>query len=135
MLVKSANERIRETRLHRRLRSSELAGMANISLAEVSLIERRMRAPKTDTLQRIAAALEVSTSYLLGEEDAPLELPQALSRQSLKIFLREAEVSAGEEAYLMRLRDLTSAPDSVRGWKNLLENLRLFVSAFSSRPG
>ena len=87
----TANERIKQIRSHRRLTSGELAAKAGVSKAEISLIERQMRSPKTDTLQKVAAALEVSTSYLLSELNADLPLEEALARESLQIYLREAK--------------------------------------------
>ena len=84
----TANERIKQIRSHRRLTSGELAAKAGVSKAEISLIERQMRSPKTDTLQKVAAALEVSTSYLLSELNADLPLEEALARESLQIYLR-----------------------------------------------
>jgi transcriptional regulator with XRE-family HTH domain len=117
------NQRIREIRRYRRLEGRELALSARLSPAEVSHVERKMRNPKTDTLQRIAAALEVNTGYLLGEEDADLPLPQALARQSLKVFLRLNRVTPQEETYVSRICLLDSAPETVKGWRDLLANV------------
>ena len=55
-----------------------------IALRGVATLEAKHRQCRTDTLQKIAAALEVSVSFLLGEEDDDLELPVALRRQALK---------------------------------------------------
>lgn len=118
-----ANVRIKNIREYRRLRSKELARMAGISPAALSLIEKKQRLPRIDTFQRIAAALEVSTSYLLGEEDAESALPRALASQSLKILLREADLSQEEQNYLGRVLGLDSAPQTVKGWRDLLTNV------------
>jgi len=117
------NQRIKEIRKYRRLEGRELAQRAGLSPSEVSHIERKMRNPKTDTLQRIAAALEVSTGYLLGEEDADLPLSRALARQSLKVFLRHNKVAPQEEVYVSRICALDSAPETIKGWKDLLANV------------
>lgn len=121
-----ANERIRQIREYRGLKSKELARLAGLSTSEVSLLESRMRTPKVDTLQRIAAALDVSTSYLLGEEDANLSLPEALARQSLKIFLRDNPISDADGAYLKAISLQGSAPKTVQGWKDLVLNLAIY---------
>jgi transcriptional regulator with XRE-family HTH domain len=97
--------------------------MAGLTPGEISHIERNMRAPRTDTLQRIAAALEVNTGYLLGEEDADLPLAQALARQSIKVFLRLHKVTPQEEAYISQICLLNSAPETVKGWRDLLANV------------
>jgi len=101
-----------------------LASMAGLSAGEISHIARNLRIPKTDTLQRIAKALDVTTSFLLGEdEDVNLPMPQALARQSLKVFLLHAEVSPTEREYVGRIQGRDSAPQTVRGWSDLLTNL------------
>lgn len=118
------NQRIKQIRLYRRLEGRALASMAGLSAGEISHIERNLRTPKTDTLQRIAKALDVTVSFLLGEdEDARLPLPQALARQSLKVFLLHSEVSEAERAYAVRIQIRDSAPQTVRGWSDLLRNL------------
>ena len=122
----TANERIKQIRTYRRLASCELAAKAGVSPAEVSLIERRMRRPKTETLQRIAAALEVSTSYLLSEINADLPLQEALAKESLQIYLRDAKVDASDARFLRELSEKLSAPQDVRGWQHLLENLLVY---------
>src|SRR5712692_7736982 len=106
------NQRIREVRRCRRLEGRELARMAGLSPSEISHVERKMRTPRIDTLQKIAAALDVPAGFLLGDEDADIPIPQALPRQSLKVFLRDNRVTPQEEAYLLRISSQNSAPDS-----------------------
>jgi len=99
------NQRIKQIRLYRRLEGRALASMAALSAGEISHIERNMRTPKTDTLQKIARALDVTTSFLLGEdEDTRLPLPQGLARQSAKVFLLHNEVSSEERACIQRIQ-------------------------------
>lgn len=129
----TVNERIKQIRTYRRLASRELATKAGISTAEVSLIETQMRRPKTETLQRIAAALEVSTSYLLSELNADLPTKEALARESLQIFLRDTKLSADEAKLLRDISEESSAPDNVRGWQNLTANLSVFRQSLQKR--
>jgi transcriptional regulator with XRE-family HTH domain len=118
------NQRIKEIRVYRRLEGRGLASMAGLSAGEISHIDRNLRTPKTDTLQRIARALDVTISFLLGEdEDAKLPLAQALACQSLKVFLLHTEVSPAERDYVGRIKMRDSAPQTVRGWSDLLRNL------------
>jgi transcriptional regulator with XRE-family HTH domain len=121
-----ANERIKQVRLHRKLTSGELATKAGVSAAEISLIESKMRSPKTETLQRIAAALEVTTSYLLGEVNSNLRLEAALAKESLQIFLRDASPTAPERQGLIDIAEKSSAPESVKGWRDLVANLSIY---------
>jgi transcriptional regulator with XRE-family HTH domain len=121
-----ANERIRQVRQHRKMKSAELAAKANISAAEISLIEKQMRRPKTETLQRIAAALDVSTSFLLSEINADVPIGTALARESFQIFLRDAKPTADEVRRLRELTEEPSAPQTVQGWRDLVTNLMIY---------
>lgn len=127
------NQRIKAIRQYRRLEGRKLADMAGLSAGEISHIERNLRTPKTDTLQKIAAALDVTTSFLLGEdEDASLPLPSGLARQSAKVFLLRNPVSTDQRAYVARISLLDSAPQTVRGWLDLLKNIEELVQFFES---
>jgi transcriptional regulator with XRE-family HTH domain len=130
----TANERIKLIRRYRRLASRELAAKAGISASEVSLIERQMRRPKTDTLQQIAAALEVSTSYLLSEVNADLPLQEALAKESLQIFLRDAKPEPDEAKLLREISEKPSAPQDVGGWRHLVTNLLVYRQVLKLRP-
>ena len=81
-----------------------------------------MRMPKVDTLQKLAAALEVTSSFLLGEEDSDVDIPEGLARQSLKLFLRDNALTRPEIDWLRRVSGLNSAPQCIRGWRDLLSN-------------
>jgi transcriptional regulator with XRE-family HTH domain len=119
------NQRVRDIRRYRRLEGRELAKAAGVSPAAISLLEsqRKLRTPRVDTLQKIARALDVTVGFLLGEEDVDVPQSRALSRQSLKVFLQHNEVTPEQGAYLSRVCAGDSAPDSVKGWKDLLTNV------------
>jgi transcriptional regulator with XRE-family HTH domain len=119
------NERIRAIRTHHRLEGRELARLAGISAGEVSHLERNRRTPRVDTLQKIAAALDVTTGFLLGEEDDDLPLAEALSRQSLKVLLRQRKPTVPEMDFMKRVLHEGSAPVTLKGWRDLLVNVRL----------
>ena len=122
----TVNERIRQVRIHKKISSKELANNSGLSPAEISLIERQMRVPRIDTLQRIAAALEVSSAYLLSEFNADLPLPAALAKESLQIFLSENKLDSKEISKLRKIADKSSAPQSTRGWQDLVANLSAY---------
>ena len=51
--------------------------------------------PRLDTLQKIAAAYDVSISFLAGDEDANLDLAVGLANQSLRILFAPRELDDG----------------------------------------
>jgi transcriptional regulator with XRE-family HTH domain len=93
-----------------------------------------MRSPRTDTLQRIAAALEVSTSYLLSELNADLPIEEALAKESLQIFLRDAKPEPEEAKLLREISEKPSAPQDVGGWRHLVTNLLVYRQVLKLRP-
>jgi transcriptional regulator with XRE-family HTH domain len=126
----TVNERIKQVREYRKLTSKQLADRALVSASEISLIERQMRRPKTETLQKIAAALEVSSSYILSEVNADLPLPDALARESFQIFLREAKPVTQDIWLLREISETPSAPKDVNGWRDLVANLSFYRQSF-----
>ena len=126
----TVNERVKRVRKYRRLSSTQLARSAGVSVAEISLIERQMRGPKTETLQKIAAALEVSTSYLLSEINADSPIEEALAKESLQIFLRDGKLPPQEKKLLRDIAEERSAPVDVKGWRDFIANLSVVRRTF-----
>jgi transcriptional regulator with XRE-family HTH domain len=122
------SERIRAVREYKGLRARDLAKLAGVSPAEISRIESEHRDPRSDTLQRIAAALEVSVSFLLHEEDEELDLPVAIRRQALRKFQKTAVLTDSQVIRLEATCVLDSAPESVQEWKDFVENVVFYNS-------
>lgn len=55
----------------RKLSQADLAARTGLQPAAISHFETGARRPSFDNLQRLAAALDVSTDYLLGRADSP----------------------------------------------------------------
>jgi transcriptional regulator with XRE-family HTH domain len=122
------SEQIRNTRKLKGLKARDLARLAGVSPAEISRLESAHRDPRSDTLQRIAAALEVSVSFLLQEEDEELDLPIAIKRQALRKFQKTAVLTDSEVTRLVALCVLDSAPKSVQEWKDFVQNAVFYNS-------
>ena len=61
--------RVRGIRHDRGLTIGQLARLAHLNVNTVSRIERGHTSPKIEVLEKIAAALGVTTARLLGSED------------------------------------------------------------------
>lgn len=122
----TVNERIKAIRERRGLTQKELALMADVSPSEICAIEKRMRSPQTDTIRKIGAALEVSVSLLLGEFYSEFPLEKALAHDSFDIFVRGGGLTDDLELALRKIRNTSSAPQSVRGWQQLNQNLAIY---------
>lgn len=119
------NERVRRVREYKQLGTQELARQAGLSAAAISRLERQPRMPRIDTLQKIAAALDVSVSFLVGEKRAEAGLHVALAQESLELFLRDQKMGKDEEDVLMRISLESSAPVSRDDWAKLRLNLAI----------
>lgn len=63
-------KRVRTLREARELSMDELCEIAKVSKATLWRIENNEGVARTDTLQKLASALEVSFAYISGESDA-----------------------------------------------------------------
>jgi len=74
-------DRIREARIRRGLKQSELAEAVGVSDTAVVLWENKKnrRAPAGDNLRRVAEVLDVPIHELLGERDAAVRIVQPRS--------------------------------------------------------
>jgi transcriptional regulator with XRE-family HTH domain len=76
-IVKEVGKRIRflrTARLNPGMTQEELAGMAEISVSFLSMIERGQRAPHLETLEKIASALQLPLAELFNFEGGPEKL-------------------------------------------------------------
>lgn len=64
----SLGERIKLTRIQRKMSQSELARLADVHQKNISKYENENVVPSAITLKAVADALEVTTDYLLGSE-------------------------------------------------------------------
>jgi len=65
--------KIRATRLARNLSQSELAALTGISERSLYTYEQTNTMPRSDKIQKLAKALEVSVSYLMDEHESDTE--------------------------------------------------------------
>ena len=80
-------QRLRDLRLQKGLKQSEIAEKLNISFKTLSAYETGRAQPSMDMLERIAAFFNVSVDYLLGLSDLP--------KESVKLDLRYIPVYNG----------------------------------------
>ena len=65
------SERLKSARLMRGWTQAELASRAGLPPTSIAHFESGSRKPSFDTLRRLAAALDVSTDFLLSRSDDP----------------------------------------------------------------
>ena len=72
-------ERLVKRRKNKGLKQTELADIVKISIPTITRMENGKSNPKTEDLSKIAAALNTSVAYLLGEIDDPDAIPVSRS--------------------------------------------------------
>ena len=91
--ARSFGQRLRATRLHAGLSQSALEGRSGIPKARLSRYENGHVVPSTETLGRLARALECSEASLLGDPRAATqEFVEVLFRRGVRMFSPEQAV-------------------------------------------
>lgn len=74
-IVAVVGRRVRQLRTHANLTQEQLAERADISVSFLSMIERGERSPHLETLERLAAGLNVRIDELFREAAQPSHEP------------------------------------------------------------
>jgi len=122
-ILSALNKRLRMTREARGLSLEGLAEKTGLNLGTISRLEREPRDARTSSVAKLSEALEVSIAFLLGYENHDLEFPVALRRQALRRFMSGATFDDKQRRHFEELCFLDSAPNSVRGWQDLTQNV------------
>lgn len=77
---------------------------------------------------KLADALEVSIPFLVSTENQDLDFLVALRRQALQRFMETTPISDEQMKHFEELCFFDSAPNSVRGWQDLLQNATYLLS-------
>jgi transcriptional regulator with XRE-family HTH domain len=116
-------EKLRMTRETKGLTLDMLSEAAGVNIGTISRIERgATKDPGIQSSNKLANALEISPSFLTSTEDDEVEFQVALRLQSLRRFLVIHPLSDEQERSLKQLCFFDSAPNSVRGWQDLMHN-------------
>lgn len=99
VITTNIGQRIKELRETRGLSQNKLAKLADIARSSLSYIESGEKAPNIETIKSIAFALDVSQSYLLGE-NLPKSKQQALSPK-LEALLEVADTFPSEKLNIL----------------------------------
>jgi len=101
--VGSLGDYLREQRQTSRLSLRQLAEQAGVSNPYLSQIERGLRKPSADVLQRIAKALRISAEqlYLRAGIVSPEEVPGAPTRSVELAILNDAHLNERQKQSLL----------------------------------
>ena len=112
-------DRLTGIREFKHLRRRQLAQLAGVDPASIQHLEDgRTTNPRWDTVDQLAAVLDVTNEYLGGAgPDVPY--PKAAVSQALERFLRldGTKIAPLDQAALRRAADDADAPHTVAGWR------------------
>lgn len=87
---------IRDIRINRKLKQSDLAELSGLSKSYISEIEKGIKTPKTDQIEVICKALNVpmwALFYMAKGEDAPQQISLGKLKEELIDSLNDLQVS------------------------------------------
>ena len=95
----TTGDRIRAARLSKNLTQKKLGELCQIAEPTIRRYELGKLNPKYGTLQKIAVALDISCSELIGDEQLELELRREALKEKLQSILAEGgdQCSTGEQ--------------------------------------
>ncbi|MFQ5962039.1 MAG: helix-turn-helix domain-containing protein [Candidatus Methylomirabilales bacterium] len=115
-------------------RKTDLIARSGLKQASVYEWLRGASEPRGDALSKLARALEVSTDYLLGSDPMTDALTPAevVTRESLRLYLRDRGVPPGHPDYLLYQEIATSegAPKTVKGWHDFITQVLPKISEY-----
>lgn len=130
-------ERIKATRIERKLTQEKLAQAAGISVGFLSDLENGKTKVGADKLLEIAEALDVSLDYLMkgddGEEpnnDVPMALPASLVRIATRenLTMQHIRILMGMRRQLIGFRNDQKSTDLEDfDWAKLYDSVKSFI--------
>ena len=98
----SIGTRIRELRIQKRLKQTELGAMVGLTYVQIGRYELGKSIPASDMLFKLAQALDTTTDYLVNDgENDPSVTAQLTDRELLKQF-KEVEQFSAEDKHLVK---------------------------------
>ena len=97
----TVGERIKELRIQKKLTQTELAGLVNFSYIQVGMYETNKSNLSADVLNRMAAALDTSTDYIMKGTQDEAVAAQLTDKELLKQF-KQVELLNQEDKHLVK---------------------------------
>lgn len=102
-------ERLKAARLVRDWTQAELAARAELPPTSIAHFESGSRKPSFDTLRRLAAALDVTTDYLLARSDDP-----AISQSDDPLYRHASKLTGADRQLAAEFLEILAARSSAR---------------------
>jgi transcriptional regulator with XRE-family HTH domain len=103
--LRFVGRKLREIRIQKALTQQEVSERSGLPSSQISRIENGYRLPSLETLERIAAALQVRLSDVFYDAGIPQQASSAILQEAVSKIIADArEKGTGDEAFLVGLR-------------------------------
>lgn len=93
----TAGERIRDLRVQKKLTQTKLAKQVGLSYIQIGRYETNKSNPSSDVLQRLAAALDTTTDYIMKGTEDDAVAAQLTDKELLKQFKQVEQMNAEDK--------------------------------------
>jgi transcriptional regulator with XRE-family HTH domain len=119
-------DRLRELREAKGLGVEQLARLAGVSQSAITKAENGKAIPGSDTLAKLARALDTPMGYFYGEFP-DLDPPQAAVRMSYDVFSSDPSFTPQQRERCQRAMGHRHAPRTAEGGRSLCEMVELVI--------
>lgn len=107
-------ERIRELRTAKNLTQSQLAEMVGVTYVQIGRYETRKSAPSSDILQKLAAALDTTSDFLVNGSNNDIVAEQLLDKELLSQFKRVENLPADKKNMVKEFLEAFLFKDAIK---------------------
>ena len=119
-------DRLKALREVKGLGVEQLAELAAVSQSAITKAENGKAIPGSDTLAKLARALDATMGYFYGEFP-DLDPPQAAVRMSYDVFASDGSFTAQQRERCQRAIGHREAPRTAEKWRGLCEIMELAI--------
>ena len=119
-------DRLKELREAKGLGVEKLSQLSGVSQSAITKAENGKAIPGSDTLAKLARALDTPMGFFYGEFP-DLDAPQAAIRMSFDVFAADTSFTPQQRERCKRATAHKHAPRTAEGWRSLCEMVDLMI--------
>ena len=120
-------DRLKALREAKGLSQEQLEKLAGVSHSMIAKSEKGKSLPGSETLDRLALALDATIDYLHGRGLEGVDPPTAAARMAFDVFTRDPGLTDERRERCRSALAHADAPKTARGWRSFAEMLELAV--------
>lgn len=113
-MSQNISDRIKELRTKKNLTQSQLAERVGITYVQIGRYETRKSTPSSEILQKLAAALDTTSDYLVNGSSSDIVSEQLLDKELLSQFKKVEELPVEKKNLVKEFLDAFLFKDSIK---------------------